>query len=104
MSAETDSLGIIQHDYNGQPGLSNLLDILALFGGNRDEFIGQTQYGPLKTAVADRISAFLAEFQTTLATIDEDEITHKLEESEYLMHDVAVQRLHRVQQAVGLRA
>jgi len=73
-------------------------------GGNKEEFIGQKQYGPLKAAVADKVSEFLIDFQTKLADVNEADITHKLEESEYLLHDVAVQRLHRVQQAVGLRA
>jgi tryptophanyl-tRNA synthetase len=103
MSAETDSLGEVQYGYKERPGVSNLLDILKLFGGNQKEFIGQQQYGPLKAAVADKVSEFLINFQSKLAAVDEAAIMHKLEESEYLMHDVAVQRLHKVQQAVGLR-
>jgi tryptophanyl-tRNA synthetase len=104
MSAETDSLGEIQYDYQQRSGVSNLLDILKLFGGKPDEFIGQNQYGPLKTAVANTVGDFLTDFQAKLAEVKEDEIAHKLEESEYLMHDVAAQRLFKVQQAVGLRA
>lgn len=103
MSAETDSLGDVQFDYQTRPGVSNLLDMLQLFGGNPDEFIGQQQYGPLKTATADKVCAFLNDFQARLAAVDEAEILHKLEESEYLMNDVAVQRLTKVQRAVGLR-
>lgn len=103
MAAETDSLGSVQHEYMRQPGISNLLDILSLLGGNKAEFIGQTQYGPLKTAVARVISDFLVEFQTKLAAVDDAVILHKLEGSEYLMSEVARQRLHNVQQAVGLR-
>lgn len=103
MSAETDSFGEIQYDYNERPGVSNLLDMYQLFGGDKNEFIGQAQYGPFKTAVADKVAAFLADFQNKLAAVDEDEITLKLEASEILMHDVAMQRLHKVQQAVGLR-
>lgn len=103
MGAETDSLGEVQYDYQQRPGISNLLDMLKLFGGNPDEFIGQNQYGPLKSAVADKVSAFLADFQAKLAAVDDEAIIHQLEQGEYLMHDVAAQRLHRVQQAVGLR-
>jgi len=103
MSATTDSLGQIQYNYDERPGISNLLDLLKLFGGNQDEFIGQDQYGPLKTAVADKLETFLTDFQTKLASVDDAAIVHKLESSEMLMHDVAMQRLHKVQQAVGLR-
>ncbi len=103
MSATTDSLGEIQYDYAQRPGISNLLDLLKLFGGNPDEYIGQNQYGPLKSAVAEAVEPFLKDFQAKLADVDEAAITHKLESSELLMHDVAIQRLHKVQQAVGLR-
>lgn len=103
MSAETDSLGEIQHDYAERPGISNLLDIYKLLGGNPEEFIGQNQYGPLKTAVADKVVLFLTDFQTKLSQVDDSAIIHKLEASELLMHEVATQRLFAIQQAVGLR-
>lgn len=103
MAAATDNLASINYDYEQQPGVSNLLDILELLGGDKQSFIGQNQYGPLKTAVSDKVSEFLAEFQSRLTNIGDHEIWHKLEESEYLLRDVALQRLHKVQQAVGLR-
>ncbi len=103
MTAETDSLGEIQYDYSEQPGVSNLLDILKLLGGNSDEFIGQAQYGPLKLAVADKVSTFLTDFQSKLSQVDDTMIYHKLESSELLMHEVATQRLYAIQQAIGLR-
>lgn len=103
MGAETDSLGTVQYDYTNQPGISNLLDILRLFGGNPADFIGQAQYGPLKTTVAQQVSQFLTDFQTKIAAVDDAAILHKLEGSEYLMSEVAGQRLFKVQQAVGLR-
>jgi tryptophanyl-tRNA synthetase len=103
MSAETDSLGEIQYDYNERPGISNLLDMLKLLGGNPDEFRGQNQYGPLKTEVANRVVDFLTDFQARLAAVDENEIVRKLEGSELLMDKVGGQRLFKLQQAVGLR-
>jgi len=103
MSATTDSFGDIQYNYRERPGVSNLLDILDLFGGNIDEFIGQNQYGALKTAVADRLATFLTDFQAKLSAVDNEAILHKMEASEMLMHDVSGQRLHKVQKAVGLR-
>lgn len=103
MSAETDSLGDIQYDYIKRPGISNLLDIYELLGGDKTEFIGQSQYGPFKSAVADKVVEFLKNFQQELQNTDEKAINHKLEASEMLMRQVASQRLHSVQKAVGLR-
>lgn len=103
MSAETDSLGEVQYDYATRPGVSNLLDILKLLGGNSDEFIGQKQYGPLKAAVADAAEEFLLNFQGRLRAVEDAEIYRKLEGSEMLMDKVGGQRLFKLQQAVGLR-
>jgi tryptophanyl-tRNA synthetase len=103
MSAETDSVGKVHYDYEGQPGVSNLLDMLTLLGGNRDEFIGQEQYGPLKAAVADKVAEFLQDFQAKLDAVDDAAIAQKLEASEKSMKEQANQTLHKVQKAVGLR-
>lgn len=103
MAAETDSLESVQYNYDEQPGVSNLLDILTLMGGHREEFIGQTQYGPLKVDVADKVGEFLNNFQTKLAQVDDAAIMGKLEASEQQMRDIASQRLYAVQKAVGLR-
>lgn len=104
MAAETDSLGEIRHDYAERLGVSNLLDILKLFGGQPDEFIGQNQYGPLKEAVASKISEFLTDFQRKLAAVDDQAITSKLEAGESAMNEQANRTLLKVQKAVGLRA
>jgi tryptophanyl-tRNA synthetase len=104
MSAETDSLGEVRYDYGKQPGVSNLLDILKLFGGNSDEFVGQKQYGRLKTAVADAVARFLADFQAKLAQVDEQAVLDKLAASEKQMNEQANATLQKVQKAVGLRA
>jgi hypothetical protein len=75
-----------------------------LFGGKPDEFTGQDQYGPLKTAVADAVGAFLEGFQKKLAAVDEQIILAKLEDSEKQMNGQANATLLKVQKAVGLRA
>lgn len=103
MAAETDSLGEIRHDYDKRPGVSNLLDMLKLLGGDPDGFIGQQQYGPLKTAVADAVADFLADFQQGLAKVDEGAILSKLADSEKRMNEQAGATLLKVQKAVGLR-
>ncbi len=103
MSAATDSLGNVAHDYDKQPGVSNLLDILKLLGGNPEEFIGQTQYGSLKEAVAEVVGNFLDGFQAQLEMVDDKVLMAKLESSEKAMNEQANATLLKVQKAVGLR-
>lgn len=103
MSAATDSVAKIQYDAVNQPGITNLLDIYTLLGGNRDEFIGQAQYGPFKSAVADKVASFLADFQRKLETVDSVALENKLRMSEDAMNQQATKTLLKVQQAIGLR-
>jgi len=103
LSATTDSLSKVQYDYEKQPGISNLLDILTLLGGDREQFLGNEQYGPLKAAVADKVCLFLTEFQDKLSKVDDTAVDGKLKESEVAMNAVASETLHKVQKAVGLR-
>ncbi len=108
MSATTDSVGVINLDFDSQPGISNLLQILALLSGRSvdeitQEYQGQTQYGPLKNTVAESVQRFLTDFQTKLANVDDNKLIAKLEESEAAMNSIANTTLRRVQKAVGLR-
>lgn len=103
MSATTDSEAKVNYDYDKQPGVSNLLDILKLLGGNPDEYLRQTQYGSLKSAVADRVAAFLEDFQARLSEVKDDAILAKLQESENAMSQQANETLNKVHRAVGLR-
>lgn len=108
MSATTDSVGEIHFDFEKQPGVTNLLQILALAterpqGEVNREFEGKTSYGELKTAVADAVRKLLGDLQAKLASIDEQSLTQKLEADEEQMRRVAGETLHRVQKAVGLR-
>ncbi len=108
MSAETDSLGKVAYDAGTQPGISNLLTLLALISGRtlddvQNEYEGRTQYGPLKTALADTMAEFLQDFQDKLAKVDEKSILNKLSVSEKQMNEQAGQVLLSVQKAVGLR-
>lgn len=109
MAATTDSLGHIRYDKQAQPGVANLLEIVALLGDEPLEDVvnrynGQTQYGPLKDAAADLLSAFMTDFQSRLATVDDQAILNKLASSEKAMAARADQVLYNVQKAVGLRS
>ena len=109
MSATTDSVGVINFDWQNQPGITNLLQLLSLLTGNSQDEInsqwtGQEQYGPLKSAVADAVVAFLTNFQEKYQQISDQELISTLERSESKMAEVANQTLYRAQIAVGLRS
>lgn len=108
MSATTDDLAQINFDKKNQPGISNLLEILALIRGTSlksiiDEFTGQTRYGDFKKVVADEVEKFLTDFQTRLSQVDDSQMIAKLEQSERDLAVIANATLLRAQQAVGLR-
>ncbi len=109
MSAETDSVGSVNLDWENQPGISNLLQILALLT-RRDiqevasEWQGNERYGDFKKAVADEMREFLTDLQSKLAAVNDEEIQQKLVSSEVAMTVQAGQTLLNVQKAVGLRA
>jgi tryptophanyl-tRNA synthetase len=108
MSAATDSVGVIKLDWENQPGISNLLQILALLKNiplNEivSEWSGKSSYGDLKTAVSEAVSSFLFELQSNLALVNDSKVKTKLELSERAMNDIAKETLLKVQKAVGLR-
>lgn len=108
MAATTDSVGSIHFDWQSQPGITNLLQILALLSDRSQDEIttewdGKERYGDLKTAVAESVEAFLIKFQATYSSIDESSLLAKLENSEIAMRHIADETLLRVQKAVGLR-
>ncbi len=108
MIAATDSLGKITFDWNNQPGITNLLQLLAL-ATNRpqtdvnEQWEGKTAYGDLKKAVAEAITGFLQGLQGQLALVDDSALLAKLASSEAAMNEVANKTLLKVQKAVGLR-
>ena len=108
IEATTDSLAKINSDFERQPGVANLLQILALLTGAsqskvNNEWGGKSSYGELKRAVADAVSSFLKEMQDKLAAIDDKKLMQKLEADEEAMRKVADATLLKVQKAVGLR-
>lgn len=109
MRATTDDKALINYDRIDQPGITNLLDILALIRSSDlvsvcAEWDGQQRYGEFKAVVAGEVRTFLEEYQANLSRVDDDAVIAKLESSEVLMGEQATQMLRRVQVAVGLRA
>src|SRR5690606_29860761 len=76
MSATTDSRNVIAYNHAEQPGVSNLIDLLALLtnrtvGEVCKQFVGQTQYGPLKKAAAEAVGDFLTKIQASIKAVDD---------------------------------
>ncbi len=108
MSATTDSLGHINYDFKLQPGVSNLLQIIALLSDRTIEEVtiewqNQTNYGELKKVAADLVGSLLSELQGKVKSIDQSTILDKLTQDEESMRAVAAAKLYKIQQAVGLR-
>lgn len=108
MGATTDDKAYVRYDRANQPGITNLLDILALLQDDTLQDViaqheGQTQYGEFKKVVAEAVRAFLTDFQARLASVDDAAVIAKLEQSEREMVLQANATLLRAQQAVGLR-
>lgn len=108
MSATTDDKASVDYDPQNQPGISNLLQILALLRAEplddiTTQYRGMDRYGDFKKIVADEITTFLTDFQAKLSSVDDELIATKLEQSEKVMNEQANATLYKVQQAVGLR-
>lgn len=108
MSATTDSIGEIHFNWETQPGITSLLQVLALLSGRSQEEVnaeweGQTSYGDFKRVVADEVAQFLTNFQQKLYSLSDEVLIQKLEQSEAVMAETARATLVRAQQAVGLR-
>lgn len=108
MSATTDDKASVNYDPKEQPGISNLLQILALLTGETlgdvtERYIGQERYGDFKKVVAEEVQKFLSGFQERLNAVSDDAIYAAFERSERAASEQAGQTLYKVQQAVGLR-
>ena len=108
MGATTDNLAKINYDPDQQPGISNLLTILASVSGldqaevNRT-WSGQTDYLSLKQAVAEALSQLLSQLQQRLAAVSEKQLLAHLESREAELNRRIGPKLERLQTAVGLR-
>lgn len=108
MSATTDSIGIINYNFETQPGISNLLQILSIINDSPlektiSEWQGKSSYGELKTAVASSIEVLLTSFQSKIASINDRDILKILEKDELVINKIANTKLALVQKTIGLR-
>lgn len=108
LAATTDSVGSIDLNYDQQPGISNLLQIISVIKDQPIETVvtewkGQTSYAALKQSAADLVEATLRDFQAKLADVSEQEVLAVLQAHETRMSTVAEAKLAKVQSSVGLR-
>lgn len=109
MRATTDSFSSINYDNKKQPGISNLIDILALLRNTQPQEVAKqyenmNKYGEFKEIVANEIAEFLKSFQQRLEAVDNVNVLAKLQASETALNIQANKTLLRVQRAIGLRA
>ena len=108
MSATTDSVGVINFDWTNQPGITSMLQMMSLLSTTpqdvvNTQWVGKTEYGTFKKALAALVEQFLVDFQSKVSQISDDEILSILEKSEAEMSKIANQTLLKAQIAVGLR-
>jgi tryptophanyl-tRNA synthetase len=104
--AVTDTLGEVRYDPAKQPGLANLIELLAASTSRSiDDIVGAyEQYGPLKADVAEALIAVMAPVKTRFEELQGDPATIEdiLEKGAAKASTVAAGTLRRAQQAIGL--
>ncbi|MBI4033659.1 tryptophan--tRNA ligase [Candidatus Saccharibacteria bacterium] len=108
MAATTDSLAAVKYDWQNQPGVTNLLQIIALLSGQpqstvNEKWQAKSSYSELKSEAAANVKNFLESLQAELSRVDKERLMKKLEEDEAAIAKVAGDTLLRIQRAVGLR-
>jgi tryptophanyl-tRNA synthetase len=102
----TDSSGDVAYDPERQPGVSNLLSILAACTGRTpsEAAEGFTQYGPLKAATAEAVVETLRPVQKRYAELSGDpgEIHRLLRVGDTKAQAVAAATLVRARENIGL--
>lgn len=106
MRALTDSAGVVRHDARAQPGVTNLLEILAACTGGDAATVGAaySSYGGLKRDVADAVVATLAPLQDRFAELaaDRAELTRTLAKGAERAAAAAAPTLAAASRAIGL--
>jgi tryptophanyl-tRNA synthetase len=104
--AVTDADGEVRYDPAAKPGVSNLLELLAVTTGRTPQEVaaGYTQYGPLKTDTAEAVLAFLRPVQERFHELEADPgfVRDVLAKGAVKAATVANAVLVRAQRAIGL--
>jgi tryptophanyl-tRNA synthetase len=104
--AVTDSDNEVRYDRNAKPGVTNLLEILAVATGRTPEDVatGYQQYGTLKTDAAEAVIALLEPIQARYLELmsDRAELTHLLAKGADKARAVAAGTYERAARNIGL--
>ena len=104
--AETDSESEVRFDREAKPGVSNLLELLAVATGRQPAEVasGYTQYGPLKADTAAAVVEFLRPLNERFRELWQDQgaIADVLKLGAEKAADIAGPTLRRAQEAMGL--
>jgi len=104
--AVTDADAEVRFDPAAKPGVSNLLELLAVTTGRtpQEAAAGYTQYGPLKADTADAVLEFLRPVQERFHALEADPglVSEVLAKGAVKAADVANPVLIRARRAIGL--
>lgn len=102
--AVTDNEAEVRFDLEAKPGVSNLLSLLAAATDGDPDKLAQdyTQYGPLKSDVADAVIALVEPIQKRLAELDDDTVLAVLATGEERARAKATEVMDRILDAVQL--
>lgn len=102
--AVTDNEARVTYDVENQPGVANLLSILAAATDGDPEALaaGYEQYGPLKADTATAVLGVLEPIQERYRALSDDDVIDALAVGEGRAREIAQRVMHRVRDAVGL--
>lgn len=105
-SAVTDSETTVAYDWEGKPGISNLLEIFSFFTGRKiddlvDEY-GSSGYGRFKAAVAEAVVEGLTPIRTRFEELDDAEVADIMQRGGADARSQAERSMQPVREAVGL--
>ena len=108
LAATTDSLGAVDYNFETQPGVSNLLQIMAAIEDKPVDLVlndwrGESSYAKLKTAAAELVEGLLIDFQAKLAQFSTQDALNVLSSHEERVRAIAEAKLAKVQSSVGIR-
>ncbi|GAB1645625.1 tryptophan--tRNA ligase [Krasilnikovia sp. MM14-A1259] len=100
--AVTDTAGVVRHDPDAQPGVTNLLEILAGCTGTPPGPLGS--YAALKREVTDAVEAALAPIRARHAELAADPgyVAEVLADGAARVRDTARATVRRAREAIGL--
>ncbi len=106
--AVTDTEAVVRYDPQAKPGVSNLLDLLSAATGEEPVALADrySQYGPLKSDVAEALNELLRPFRKRFAELSSDPagVQSALSLGREKASAVAEATLARVREAVGFVA